>query len=318
MRRWRLGGCSHHTLRAEAIGGLVERRPPYLGLSQAALRGRQLKFLGKVPAQVIFTILSFAALLTLGFGLATSEAAVVTALFLAFLQVGGCLGLMLDGCHGALQHRTTAWLTQHSDVGGRQYRRAHGREILGRGEEACRGAQEGSEGACEARLGPEFMTYTWLGINMGQVLSVGFLGPVVAALGPRAPYCVAAPLEPWFLKAAVGSQGLSGAVACPGQLHGRTACPRALARAVSASRRQAACLSPLGRLAEASGAVQADVADWSSCPLLGGGSVALCMAFCHVNKVSTFFLDQRYLLSVTFGMAVMVLGSFAVFIRPQS
>lgn len=42
------------------------------------------------------------------------------------------------------------------------------------------------------------MTYTWLGINMGQVLSVGFLGPVVAALGPRAPYCVAAPLEPWF------------------------------------------------------------------------------------------------------------------------
>ena len=35
---------------------------------------------------------SFAALLTLGCGLATSEAAVVTALFLAFLQVGSCTG----------------------------------------------------------------------------------------------------------------------------------------------------------------------------------------------------------------------------------
>ena len=36
--------------------------------------------------EVIFTILSFAALLTLGLGLAMSEAAVVTALFFAFLQ----------------------------------------------------------------------------------------------------------------------------------------------------------------------------------------------------------------------------------------
>jgi hypothetical protein len=69
------------------------------------------------------------------------------------------------------------------------------------------------------------MTYTWLGINVGQVLSafrpnnfshwpshllpqpwlpgttwprqVLFLGPVVATLGARAPYCCAAPLEPW-------------------------------------------------------------------------------------------------------------------------
>lgn len=38
--------------------------------------------------EVIFTILSFAALLTLGLGLAMSEAAVVTALFFAFLQAG--------------------------------------------------------------------------------------------------------------------------------------------------------------------------------------------------------------------------------------
>lgn len=49
----------------------------------------------------------------------------------------------------------------------------------------------------QAHLGPDFMTYTWLGINVGQVLSVCILGPVVAALGPRAPYCFAAPLEPW-------------------------------------------------------------------------------------------------------------------------
>ena len=39
--------------------------------------------------EVIFTVLSFGALMTLGLGLAVSEAAVVTALFLAFLQAGG-------------------------------------------------------------------------------------------------------------------------------------------------------------------------------------------------------------------------------------
>ena len=39
--------------------------------------------------EVIFTVLSFGALRTLGLGLAVSEAAVVTALFLAFLQAGG-------------------------------------------------------------------------------------------------------------------------------------------------------------------------------------------------------------------------------------
>lgn len=39
-----------------------------------------------ICCQVIFTILSFASLLTLGLGLAMTEAAVVTALFLAFLQ----------------------------------------------------------------------------------------------------------------------------------------------------------------------------------------------------------------------------------------
>ena len=38
--------------------------------------------------EVIFTILSFTALITLGTGWAVSEAAVVTALFLAFLQAG--------------------------------------------------------------------------------------------------------------------------------------------------------------------------------------------------------------------------------------
>ena len=38
-------------------------------------------------SEVIFTIISFASLASLGFGFAVTEVAVVSALFLAFLQV---------------------------------------------------------------------------------------------------------------------------------------------------------------------------------------------------------------------------------------
>jgi len=115
----------------------------------------------KLPYVVIFTILSFAALLTLGLGLAMSEAAVVTALFFAFLQVASVDVLMA--------------------------------------------AKSSEEVKKHAKLGPDFMTYTWLGINAGQVLSVCFLGPVVAVLGPRAPYCFAAPLVLAVLWPALGN-----------------------------------------------------------------------------------------------------------------
>ncbi|CAL1137114.1 unnamed protein product [Cladocopium goreaui] len=115
----------------------------------------------KLPYVVIFTVLSFGALMTLGLGLAVSEAAVVTALFLAFLQVASIDVLMA--------------------------------------------AKSSEEVKKHAKLGPDFMTYTWLGINVGQVLSVLFLGPVVATLGARAPYCCAAPLVLVVLWPALGN-----------------------------------------------------------------------------------------------------------------
>ncbi|CAK9106862.1 Probable folate-biopterin transporter 3 [Durusdinium trenchii] len=115
----------------------------------------------KLPYVVIFTMLSFISIMTVGLGLATTEAAVVAALFLAFLQVASIDVLMA--------------------------------------------AKSSEEVKKHAHLGPDFMTYTWLGINVGQVLSVCILGPVVAALGPRAPYCFAAPLVLVVLWPALGN-----------------------------------------------------------------------------------------------------------------
>lgn len=54
-------------------------------------------------------------------------------------------------------------------------------------------AKQSEEVKEKAQLGPEFFTFTWLGINAGQVASVCVLGPVIYYLGPRAPYLVAAP-----------------------------------------------------------------------------------------------------------------------------
>ncbi|CAJ1399908.1 unnamed protein product [Effrenium voratum] len=115
----------------------------------------------KLPYVVLFTCGSFLALLSLGCGLAASEAAVVLALFLAFLQVASVDVLMA--------------------------------------------AKSSEEVKKHAQLGPDFMTYTWLGINVGQVASVCVLGPVVSALGPRAPYCAAAPLVLAVLWPALGN-----------------------------------------------------------------------------------------------------------------
>mmetsp|Transcript_60838 Transcript_60838/g.113771 ORF Transcript_60838/g.113771 Transcript_60838/m.113771 type:complete len:550 (+) Transcript_60838:61-1710(+) len=104
----------------------------------------------KMPYVVLFTIISFCSVAALGFGMVLSEAAVVTALFLAFLQVASVDVLMA--------------------------------------------AKQSEEVKKHAALGPDFYTYTWLGINTGQVLSVCFLGPVIALMGARAPYRFAAPL----------------------------------------------------------------------------------------------------------------------------
>ncbi|CAE7249176.1 unnamed protein product [Symbiodinium pilosum] len=188
----------------------------------------------KLPYVVIFTFISFASLASLGFGFAVSEAAVVTALFLSFLQVAGVDVLMA--------------------------------------------AKQSEEVKKQARLGPDFYTYTWLGINAGQVLSVCVLGPMIAVMGARAPYRFAAPLVLVVLWPALGNfmgekrerpQGQGG-------------------------------LPPFFR--------QHGVL----CSLtLMIGVIAFSLVVC------TFLLEEGHLAPLAAVMAAIVLGSFALFIRHE-
>mmetsp|Transcript_112914 Transcript_112914/g.326168 ORF Transcript_112914/g.326168 Transcript_112914/m.326168 type:complete len:571 (+) Transcript_112914:124-1836(+) len=54
-------------------------------------------------------------------------------------------------------------------------------------------AKQSEEVKQKAKLGPQFFTFTWLGINLGQVASVLMLGPMIHHLGPRVPYLLALP-----------------------------------------------------------------------------------------------------------------------------
>mmetsp|Transcript_24420 Transcript_24420/g.44271 ORF Transcript_24420/g.44271 Transcript_24420/m.44271 type:complete len:549 (+) Transcript_24420:79-1725(+) len=115
----------------------------------------------KMPYVVLFSVMSFFAVTSLGFGLTTSESAVVAALFLAFLQVASVDVLM--------------------------------------------GAKQSQEIKRKASLGPEFITFNWLGINAGQVASVCVLGPMISVYGPYLPYRLAAPLVLIVLWPALGN-----------------------------------------------------------------------------------------------------------------
>lgn len=159
----------------------------------------------KLPYVVIFTVLSFGALMTLGLGLAVSEAAVVTALFLAFLQVASIDVLMA--------------------------------------------AKSSEEVKKHAKLGPDFMTYTWLGINVGQVLSAFRPNNFSALSGPSGGH-------PGSAGALLlcSSLGLGRALASPWQLHGGAPHSAAgLAHGLPATQ----------------GAVPLDLADWGPGSFLG-------------------------------------------------
>mmetsp|Transcript_69681 Transcript_69681/g.176152 ORF Transcript_69681/g.176152 Transcript_69681/m.176152 type:complete len:563 (+) Transcript_69681:244-1932(+) len=55
-------------------------------------------------------------------------------------------------------------------------------------------AKQSEEVKQKAKHGPQFFTFTWLGINIGQVASVILLGPLIHHFGPRLPYLIAAPI----------------------------------------------------------------------------------------------------------------------------
>jgi len=54
-------------------------------------------------------------------------------------------------------------------------------------------AKQSEEVKQKAHLGPQFFTFTWLGINAGQVAGVCVLGPLIHHFGPRIPYLLAVP-----------------------------------------------------------------------------------------------------------------------------
>jgi MFS family permease len=54
-------------------------------------------------------------------------------------------------------------------------------------------AKQSEEVKQNSKLGPQFFTFTWLGINAGQIGSVVLLGPMIHHFGPRLPFLIAAP-----------------------------------------------------------------------------------------------------------------------------
>lgn len=54
-------------------------------------------------------------------------------------------------------------------------------------------AKQSEEVKKSSKLGPHFFTFTWLGINIGQVCGVCLVGALIHNFGPRLPYLVALP-----------------------------------------------------------------------------------------------------------------------------
>merc|ERR1719161_730818 len=54
-------------------------------------------------------------------------------------------------------------------------------------------ATQASEVKENSKCGPEFFTFTWLGINMGQILGIAFVGFLLQYAGTRVSYIIAAP-----------------------------------------------------------------------------------------------------------------------------
>merc|ERR1719375_739939 len=56
----------------------------------------------------------------------------------------------------------------------------------------AKASEQVKEGA-GLHLGPDFFTFVWLGINIGQIIGVIAVGFVIQYLGPHAAYLIAAP-----------------------------------------------------------------------------------------------------------------------------
>jgi len=54
-------------------------------------------------------------------------------------------------------------------------------------------AKQSEEVKAKSKQGPQFFTFTWLGINIGQVMGVCLVGMLIHYAGPRLPYLIAFP-----------------------------------------------------------------------------------------------------------------------------
>lgn len=137
-------------------------------------------------------------------------------------------------------------------------------------------AKQSEEVKWKAKLGPQLFTFTWLGINVGQVAGVCLLGPLIHHFGPRLPYLIAAPLIFLVLWPALSNFLGERPVAIEEQ-------------------------GPDLRLLRRHPVLV-------SLTLLIGALVLLLIA-------ATFLLDEAKLLGVALGFASVVLSGFLVFIR---
>jgi len=139
-------------------------------------------------------------------------------------------------------------------------------------------ARQSEEVKQKASYGPQFFTFTWLGINVGQLGGVLMLGPIIHHLGPRVPFLLAAPVIALVLWPAICN--FLGERPVP--LEDRTVDFKMVRRH----------------------------------PVLCGltlmmGSLTLLLL------VSTFHMTELQTMCLALTMAALVLGGFALFIRPE-
>jgi len=139
-------------------------------------------------------------------------------------------------------------------------------------------AKQSEEVKKSSKLGPQFFTFTWLGINIGQVCGVCLVGALIHYAGPRLPYLVALPFVALVLWPTLSN--FLGEKPIPIEER-KTYVPLITKHAILCSLTM----------------------------LIGTLIIGLITL--------TFFLSEGQLLCLSLGFASMVMGAFLIFIRPE-
>jgi len=139
-------------------------------------------------------------------------------------------------------------------------------------------AKQSEEVKQKAKLGPQFFTYTWLGINMGQISAAFLVGALIHYFGPRVPYLVAAPFVALVLWPTLGN------------FLGERPVPRD------------ECIGCCRLI--------------SKHPLLCSLTIMIaCLIILLI--MATFLLSEAHICALAIGFAAFVLASLLAFIRPE-